>query len=121
MDIKEVLNLPVGTKVKCENAEFEVVDFFGMKLLHKDGAMDNSFMNASLEVVSAEYELIRKKLSFFEAMKLVDEGKTVEDIQGVHFRKRGYILQHYNTIISAWIATDLLAGMIANSWYEVIE
>ena len=122
MDIKEVLNLPTGTKVKVGDSEFEVTGWGVTKMLCKIGIPDKIQMHATLSVVNADYELVRKKLNFFEAMRLVDEGKTVESNDKRKYKKSsdGLLVE-----IAAWDNNEELVELtvdeITSDWYEVIE
>ena len=120
MDIKEVLRLPVETEVKCGNTTFTVIKGYGTKFLRKnEGSFD---MKATLEVVEADYELVRKKLTFFEAMALVSEGKVVESCAGFTYKKdsNGALVYKEDKEIE-FNVENMIVDEILGDWYEVTE
>ena len=120
MNIKEVLNLPIDTEVKSGNNIFIVTETScnGKGLIRTYGG----FLTLSEGVINAEYELVRKKLNFFEAMRVVDEGKVVSNdrypvynykkIDGVLNTKKTD--RYYKTISIDYKELEA-------NWYEVIE
>ena len=118
MNIKEVLNLPVGTEVQTNSICYMVVSENGVKVLSRGGYS----VKLTQPLVTTEYELVRKKLNFFEAMRLVDEGKTVESNDKRKYKKSsdGLLVE-----IAAWDNNEELVELtvdeITSDWYEVIE
>ena len=123
MDIKEVLNLPNGTKVKRKTKSLKIYSVYTVEsqtLKYKNGTP----VNLSLCNVEAEYELVRKKLNFFEAMALVNEGKTVENSAGYIYKRYsdGLLVSKYKKYIEdEFVTKKILAYEILSDWYEVIE
>ena len=121
MDIREVLRLPINTKVKCGNEEFIVsaTSCNGKGLVNIFG---NSYIALSENVINAEYELVRKKLNFFEAMRLVYEGKVVEsDSKYIYKKDADGCLACKDNLRKAFKVEDLIVDEILGDWYEVIE
>ena len=121
MDIKEVLNLPTGTKVISKGITYTVHTSCGEKVIIDNKTCSFAFLTS--ETLNSEYELVRKKLNFFEAMRLVDEGKVVESFNGYIFKKDtdGCIVCKEKRIPKEnFDATDICSDEIANDWYEVI-
>lgn len=122
MKINEVLRLKAGTKVQCGNIIYTVLEESGYKLLSKDvTSVVNTIMYASLEVVEAEYELVRKKLTFFEAMKLADEGKIVESCSKFQYKKSNSKLVMINPTEGSAKTRYLGTDEMSNCWYEVAQ
>ena len=118
MDIKEVLNLPTGTKVKVGDSEFEVTGWGVTKMLCKIGIPNKIQMHATLSVVNADHELVRKKLNFLEALRLVDEGKVVESGTDKYIKRSGK-LRYFG--VEDDNAPFIGENEIDGDWYEVIE
>lgn len=121
MDIKEVLNLPNETEVQARNGAH-------YRVMYKDGIITLTKGCCALiltsELVNAEYELVRKKLNFFEAMKLVDEGKIVESNFSKYVFKKamdGAIVCKRKGVEEEFDTNDICAEEILDDWYEVTE
>ena len=118
MDIKEVLNLPIGTEVQSNSVWYRVASENGVKVLTRGGYS----VKLTQPLVTTEYELVRKKLNFFEAMRLVDEGKTVESNDKRKYKKSsdGLFVE-----LDLWDNSEELVELtvdeITSDWYEVIE
>ena len=122
MDIKEVLNLPNGTEVISKGITYTVHTGCGEKVIIDNKTCSFAFLTS--ETLNAEYELVRKKLNFFEAMRLVDEGKTVESFNGYIFKKdtdRCIVCKEKGNPKKIFNSTYICRDEIANGWYEVIE
>ena len=120
MDIKEVLNLPIGTEVQANSVWYRVASENGVKVLTRGGYS----VKLTQSLVTTEYELVRKKLNFLEAMVLASEGKTIENSWGYIYKRdsdgliisknKAHIKEEFNT-------NEILADEILSDWYEVIE
>ena len=120
MDIKEVLNLPIDTEVKSGDSIFVVEDHYGSKVLTREGAP--APMNVSLDVVNADYELVRKKLTFFEAMRLADEGKVVSnDRYPIYNYKKVNGVPKIKKTDGDYETLSISYKELEANWYEVIE
>ena len=119
MKINEVLRLPEGTEVTSESSTFIVKKLCGIKVLARKE--DGIQMFATLDVIEADYELVRKKLTFFEAMKLVDEGRKVQNSQHPKtiYQKIDGGLQINAS--NGFTIPGLFSSEIKTDWYEVIE
>ena len=124
MDIKEVLNLPIGTKVKYKKEQFIVTNTIcGGKGLRR---INGGFLTLNEDSINDEYELVGKKLNFFEAMKLVDEGKTVES-DGKYIYKKdadGCLVckdKSIENLREVFEVEDLIVDEILGDWYEVTK
>jgi hypothetical protein len=117
MDIKEVLNLPTGTEVKANSVCYMVVSENGVKVLSRGGY----WVKLTQPLVTTEYELVRKKLNFFEAMRLVDEGKVVESCDDFKYKK----VNNNLAVLDEWDGQTKVYGLdvdeITGDWYEVTE
>ena len=123
MDIKEVLNLPIDTKVKNRKEQFIVTNTVcGGKGLRR---INGGFLTLSEDGINAEYELVHKKLTFFEAMRLVDEGKVVESSFSRYiFKKDIYgrlVCKEKEMQEEIFDTNDICIGEITGDWYEVTE
>lgn len=122
MDIKEVLNLPINTKVKSGNEEFIVSETScnGKGLLR----FDKIYISLSENVINAEYELVRKELNFFEAMRLIDEEKVVSNDRYpcYNFKKINGIVKTKRTDRDVdYEVLSIDYSELEANWYEVIE
>ena len=122
MDIKEVLNLPNGTEVISKGITYTVQKGCGEKVIIDNKTCSSAFLTS--ETLNADYELVRKKLNFFEAMRLVDEGKVVESFNGYIFKKDTdgcIVCKEKGNPKKIFGSTYICRDEIANDWYEVIE
>ena len=118
MKIKEVLNLPTGTEVKANSVCYIVKMESGIKVLHRGGYS----VKLTQPLVTTEYELVRKKLNFFEAMRLVDEGKVVSnDRYPIYNYKKINGVPKIKKTDGDYETLSIAYKELEANWYEVIE
>lgn len=117
--IQEVFKFLNGTIFQIDNDKCEVVKGRSFKMLRDERTGD--LVAITSFNINARYTLVRKELTFFEAMKLVDEGKIVENEFGCKFKKISGLLRYYVNNTGKWENGNMSVSEINGKWYEVEE
>ena len=116
----EALNEPIGTEFNIINAKkgagysqkAKVVGCGQIKLLRDENREE---ISANSYTVNLQFRKIRKPLTFFEAMKLADEGKKVTNvlIGGYYSKNKDNILVYREGFTSS-----IEIEQLETTWYE---
>ena len=119
-NIIEVLNMPIGTEFTIEN-DIEPYTFVVKKgECNSTGLYYNSlddFIKLTKDNVNLKFVKAKKPLTFFEAMKLVDENKKVTN---EYIKGNGYYFKNKSGKLAFEPIgpTNILGKEINIEWYE---
>lgn len=122
-NIEEVLNSPEGTEFVNSKGYKVTVNEWRILCYVRDGVIKNDVVPLNLQDITDTYKLLPKKLNFFEAMKLIDEGKTVYNSRypKCKYKKVDEVLQAKNEISDGYKVISISDEEITADWFEVIE
>ena len=124
-NIEEVLEFPEGTEFVNSKGYKVTVNEGHILCYIRDGEIENDAIPLSLYNVTTKYKLIYKRLNFFEAMKLVDEGKIVynSEYDDLQYKKVDGVLKmkNKNRDNCYYEIPNIDHEEIITDWFEVLE
>lgn len=91
LTFKEVIaNIREGEVWECVDKDIRIEEIFinTMGNLHLQGGCEFSRNNGTCIKLNAKFKLKRKEYTFEEAFKAYEEGKEIESVEGIKYRKK---------------------------------